>query len=106
VGIQSPVHVGVRVQAVGERGYYYTFARDLSAIGMFVMTEQPAELGTELEFTFDLSEGQRNVLVRGTVRRVVQPELEAIEAGLSVEFSSVSPNATSALRDFVAGRVG
>ena len=73
---------------------------DLSAGGMFVATEMPNPIGTELEFNFEIPGYDRSIQVRGEVVRIVWTG-KGVKSGMGIRFTRIHPDDRSAIRLFV-----
>ena len=101
VDLRVAIQVAVEVRDVGRPGVRYTFTRDLSELGMFLLDEA-ASVGDELELVFDLPDVQRNVLAYAVVRRVVRRgENDPQEPGIGVELTRDSEASMNAIQRYI-----
>jgi Tfp pilus assembly protein PilZ len=78
--------------------------RDLSANGVFIRTENTRPIGTGLELSIEVREGDVVVRARGIIVHEVTPDeaTESRPAGIGVMFVDVDPDTVIALDDLIA----
>lgn len=68
------------------------FTRDINEGGLFIETEKPREVGTEVCLHFNLPGSDRTVQTNGTVVRVCDGK-DGATAGMGIEFEELPPDA-------------
>ena len=66
---------------------------NLSRGGIFVPTERPAEIGTELKLRIEVATPHKEIVLTGeVVSRHVGPDFEIGRRGMGIRFKSLTPN--------------
>lgn len=100
-GKRIAVNILVDYQAKGN--YLFDFCTDLGAGGVFIATEQPQNLGEELQLSFTIPDSKKTLTLKGKVVWI-QPKVSAkpeIQAGIGVQFIEFTPEQRKVLEDFV-----
>jgi len=93
-----------KVTLVQDERFHYFYSRDLSVGGVFLETEEPYAIGTELKMEIPLPEVAERIKVKGkVVRRVLPAERQKGNIpGMGVHFTDMSPENQAMLADFIA----
>ena len=84
-----PTSLVVRFENLGEMGN--VLMTNLSRGGIFVPTEQPAKIGTELKLRIQVASPQREIVLVGeVVSRNIGPDFEVRRRGMGIRFKSLS----------------
>ncbi len=83
--------------------FHYYYSRDLSVGGIFLETQEPFPVGTEVKLEFPLPEVSDRLIVKGKVVRVVEHAEEGPGPypGMGVEFVEMNEEANAQIADFV-----
>ena len=81
--------VTVRIDYATIDEIFSEFTRDISEGGVFIETDKPHPLGTEVAMQFHLSEGREVLKTLGRVVRV-RPGSDASPPGMGIEFDKLS----------------
>jgi len=88
-----------KVAHIREDKFHYFYSRDLSAGGIFLETDHPYPVGTELGLEFPLPEVSERIRVKGKVVRVVETS-EQYKGG--IKFEEMDSETSALLADFIA----
>lgn len=83
------VVVDLEVDYRNEHNFLFAYITDMSALGMFVRTHQPEEIGTRLNMRFSLERGETPISVEGEVMWInpFRPgNLHSTNPGMGVRF--------------------
>ncbi len=83
--------------------FHYYYSRDLSIGGIFLETQEPFPIGTEVKLEFPLPEVAERLSVKGAVVRIVERAEDAPGPypGMGIEFVGLSEEAQAMLADFI-----
>lgn len=72
--------------------FLFASLQNISAMGIFIRTEQPSPVGTELDLRFQVDDGEPLVL-RGVVTWInpVRPDGDNPNPGMGVKFTELTP---------------
>jgi uncharacterized protein (TIGR02266 family) len=88
--------------SVRDGGRTYTSKTlDISHGGIFLATDEPLEIGTFIDMTFQLPNTDHTVSAVGKVAWVGQGGLEGTRAGVGVKFSRIDPKDLHLIVDYV-----
>ena len=99
----SRFSVDLDVTIGSDHNFYAGFAENLSAGGVFIATHKLKPVGSTIELTITLPEGQFRA--RGEVRWIrVFNEQSDTPPGMGVKFEDLDPAAVQAIQSFLARR--
>jgi uncharacterized protein (TIGR02266 family) len=92
-----------KVTHMAGKFFHYYYSRDLSLGGIFLETQEPFPIGTEVQLEFPLPEVAERLSVKGKVVRIVERAEDAPGPypGMGVEFMGMTEEARGMLADFV-----
>jgi uncharacterized protein (TIGR02266 family) len=99
--------VPIRTQVVFENedseGVLYFFTTDVSAGGLFVETEVPIKLGTQVFLRFSLTPRAKPIQATGEVVRVMRDHKDKQKGklGIGVQFVYIHPLDRQLIQDFI-----
>jgi len=93
-----------KVAHIREDKFHYFYSRDLSAGGIFLETDHPYPVGTELELEFPLPEVSERIRIKGKVVRVVETseQYKGKTPGMGIQFEEMDSETSALLADFIA----
>jgi len=91
----------VTVSGTGKTFTFTEFTYDVSEGGIFVETENPLMIGTQLELEFGLPETSETIRARGKVVRVNPVEIPAKPPGMAIQFVEIPPGDAARIKSFV-----
>ena len=95
------IPVGVAVDFESEHNFFAGVTCDISEGGLFVASDEPLDVGDEVELNLMLP-GDLEVVARGAVRWTLRRE--GADAGYGVQFTSIDERSLAAIRQFVQER--
>jgi uncharacterized protein (TIGR02266 family) len=83
--------------------FHYYYSRDLSLGGIFLETQEPFPVGTDVKLEFPLPDVADKVVVNGKVVRMVERAEDAPGPypGMGVEFIETDEDTRAMLADFI-----
>lgn len=106
--------VPIRTQVVFENedseGMLYFFTTDISAGGIFIETEIPVKLGTQVFLRFSLTPRSKPIQATGEVVRVMRDEKgkgkNKGKMGIGIQFIYIHPLDRQLIQDFISQTSG
>lgn len=100
----SRFHVDLEVTVGSDHNFYAGFAENLSAGGVFIATHQLKPVGSKIELTINLPDGEQ-VRAAGEVRWIrVFNELSDTPPGMGVKFNDLAEASVSLIQSFLSRR--
>lgn len=97
--------VPIRTQVVFENedseGVLYFFSTDISAGGLFIESDMPIKLGTQVFLRFNLTPQTKPIQATGEVVRVMRDEKDG-KVGIGVRFIYIHPLDRQLINEFIA----
>ncbi len=92
-----------KVTHIRSEFFHYYYSRDLSLGGIFLETQEPFPVGTEVKLEFPLPDVADKVLVKGKVARMVKRAEDAPGPypGMGVEFVEMDEDTKAMFADFI-----
>ncbi len=90
----------VRVEYATVDELFSDFARNINEGGIFVESDQPQELGTEVELQFRLPGSEEPIAARGLVVHVSDGSEDG-QRGMGIEFGELDPETRARVNDLV-----
>lgn len=95
--IHKRIPVSIEVDYRADDTFLFAYITDISAMGIFVKTEQPEPVGTRLTLSFRLpqSMGGENIELDGEVIWINPPRAEEDEGrnpGMGIQFTGLTPS--------------
>jgi type IV pilus assembly protein PilZ len=89
----SRFEVTWQVDCETEDTFLYAYITNISEMGIFVKTEKPLAVGTELVLRFSAPSGEETFVLRGVVQWInpVRPLGENLNPGMGIRFLSLQP---------------
>jgi type IV pilus assembly protein PilZ len=83
-----------QVDCETEDTFLYAYITNISEMGIFVKTEKPLAVGTELVLRFAPSSNEETFVLRGIVQWInpVRPLGENLNPGMGIRFQSLKPD--------------
>ncbi|MDD5729561.1 MAG: PilZ domain-containing protein [Candidatus Omnitrophica bacterium] len=91
-------YVKIQVECRGKSYWQYVETRDISAGGMFVVTDKVEPANTKIEVMFDFGESEKRFIhAEGTVawsrsKPFKDEKGEVIPAGMGIKFTKITPS--------------
>ena len=108
---RAPRHsTNIEVDYAAESTFLFAYITDISAMGIFIKTDDPSEVGTELALKFSPPDDVREHMegadaspleLMGKVVWRTQPEASTGNPGMGIKFTEVEPHQRSRLMDLV-----
>ena len=93
--IHKRIPVSIEVDYRADETFLFAYITDISAMGIFVRTEQPEPVGTRLTMCFRLPQSSESIEIEGEVIWINPPRPEHDEGrnpGMGVQFSGLTPS--------------
>jgi len=94
------IAIDMGVRAAQEKASITGFARNISASGVFIETNDAPKIGSDLTLSFTLPGQQKPLVVPGKVVRCIELQRE-FRFGLGIQFSGLPPGSREQLLDFL-----
>lgn len=93
-----------KVALIHDNRFHYFYSRDLSVGGIFLETDQPYPIGSQLELELPLPEIADKVRIKGKVMRMVGIEQRSKGniPGMGIQFTELETSVKAMLADFIA----
>jgi type IV pilus assembly protein PilZ len=108
---RAPRHpTNIEVDYSAESTFLFAYITDISSMGIFIKTEEPAEVGAELKLRFSAPEDVREHMegadaspleLTGKVVWRTEPDTSTGNPGMGIKFTEVEPYQRSRLMDMV-----
>lgn len=100
---RKPIRTQVVFENEDSEGVLYFFSTDISAGGLFLETEIPVRLGTQVFLRFSLMPKARPIQATGEVVRVMRDQNEGGEGkiGVGIRFIYIHPLDRELIQDFI-----
>ena len=84
-------------------GFIYFYSTDLSLGGLFLESDIPLPLGTEVFLSFNLRDGESPLKTKAKVVRVARDESSALPVfGMGVQFVNLPEKVLKSIQDYIA----
>lgn len=99
---RRPIKTQVVFENEDSEGSLYYFSKDISAGGLFVETDMPIKLGTQVFLRFSLALGAKPIQATGEVVRVMRDENQTgSKIGVGIQFIYIHPLDRELIQDFI-----
>jgi len=99
--LRRPLRVKVTEKVVGMFEHFTSF--DISVGGMFLKSEQPYAVGTDLEVEFTLPTKESPINAEARVVRIVHPlDRSGHRPGMGIKFTKIDPEDHNIIEEFVS----
>ncbi|HKX13358.1 MAG TPA: TIGR02266 family protein [bacterium] len=100
---RKPIRTQVVFENEDSEGVLYFFSTDISAGGLFLETDIPIRLGTQVFLRFSLMPKARPIQATGEVVRVMRDQNESGEGklGVGIRFIYIHPLDRELIQDFI-----
>lgn len=104
---RRPIRTQVVFENEDSEGMLYFFSTDISAGGLFLESEVPVKLGTQVFLRFSLTPKARPIQATGEVVRVMRDHNEGTQGkiGIGIRFIYIHPLDRELIQDFI-GQAG
>lgn len=104
---RRPIRTQVVFENEDSEGMLYFFSTDISAGGLFLESEVPVKLGTQVFLRFSLAPKARPIQATGEVVRVMRDQNEEGQGkvGIGIRFIYIHPLDRELIQDFI-GQAG
>lgn len=101
---RRPIRTQVVFENEDSEGMLYFFSTDISAGGLFIQSDHPIELGTQVFLRFSLTPKSKPIQATGEVVRVMRDEKEDGESkvGIGIRFIYIHPLDRQLIQDFIS----
>jgi uncharacterized protein (TIGR02266 family) len=87
-----PAQLVVRYKFSGQQDFITRYSRNVSTNGIFIATNKPPPMGTELQFEIQSQDGSALLKGKGTVKWIREPGTDKSQvSGVGVEISELAP---------------
>ena len=102
-----PLSLEVTIRLDDINSFVSEYTSDLSVGGMFIKTRKPRKLGTEVNISINLQNGQNLIEATGRVVRVVLPgdAYTGAHPGMAIQFTDLSPNSRAVIEQYVEHKI-
>ncbi|MDL1872286.1 TIGR02266 family protein [Deltaproteobacteria bacterium PRO3] len=100
---RRPIRTQVVFENEDSEGVLYFFSTDISAGGLFLESDIPVKLGTQVFLRFSLTPKARPIQATGEVVRVMRDQNEAGQGkvGIGIRFVYIHPLDRELIQDFI-----
>ncbi|KAB2840390.1 hypothetical protein F9K50_05915 [bacterium] len=100
---RRPIRTQVVFENEDSEGVLYFFSTDISAGGLFLESDIPVKLGTQVFLRFSLTPKARPIQATGEVVRVMRDQNEAGQGkvGIGIRFIYIHPLDRELIQDFI-----
>ncbi len=99
---RRPIRTQVVFEDENREGVLYFFSTDVSAGGLFLESNTPVKLGTQVFLRFSLIPQAKPIQATGEVVRVMKDEREPGKVGIGIHFVYIHPLDRQLIQDFIA----
>lgn len=101
---RRPIHTQVVFENEDSEGVLYFFSTDVSAGGLFIETDMPIRLGTQVFLRFSLTPKAKPIQATGEVVRVMRDENVETgrgKVGIGIRFVYIHPLDRELIQEFI-----
>ncbi len=101
---RRPIRTQIVFENEDSEGVLYFFSTDISAGGLFIQSDTPIKLGTQVFLRFSLTPRAKPIQATGEVVRVMRDESDADDSkvGIGIRFIYIHPLDRQLIQDFIA----
>lgn len=98
-----PLSLEVNIKFDNLSSFVSEYSSDLSVGGIFIKTSKPRKVGTSVNLTIVLMNGERLIEATGRVVRVVLPgdRYTGAVPGMAIEFTDISPQSRKTIEECI-----
>jgi len=99
-----PLSLEVNIKLDDINSFVSEYTSDMSIGGMFIKTRMPRKVGTEVNISINLQDGQNLIEATGRVVRVVLPgdAYTGANPGMAIEFTNLSQKSKVIIEKYLA----